>query len=207
MIIVAASPSVDFTAVPKPEKRENEQQKKQINRSSNLPGSLHIRESPFRVTPTRDGASMICCKAFAVLLVLSLGCATNVCQDAAVHREGTMFSKPINSRPHWNKTGFQVTAGKTYRLRAGGMWCDATNKHDANGYEKPSLDRWRRFRRVRSAPWFALIGTVEGRDAFVIGTDKTWTATRSGELWCYANDVWFMYWNNRGSVTLEIEEQ
>jgi hypothetical protein len=148
---------------------------------------------------------MTACKAFAVLLVLSLGCATNICRDDSAHREATMSGKQIDARPHWNKTGFQVTAGKTYQFHTSGTWCDAGNKCDAKGYEKPSLARWVWLRRVRGAPWFALIGTVEGRDEFVID-EKPWTAARSGELWCYANDVWFMYWNNRGSVTLEMEE-
>ncbi len=31
-------------------------------------------------------------------------------------------------------------------------------------------------------------------------------ARRDGKLSCFANDVWFMYFNNKGSVEITVEE-
>ena len=46
MIIVAATPSVDFTAAPDKRNRRNEQQREETDESSaNLNGSLHIRSA------------------------------------------------------------------------------------------------------------------------------------------------------------------
>jgi hypothetical protein len=63
-----------------------------------------------------------------------------------------------------------------------------------------------RSRRVPTANWFALIGTLNGRDdtAFVIGRQLEYTADASARLVCFANDVPWAYWNNFGSVTLTI---
>jgi hypothetical protein len=112
----------------------------------------------------------------------------------------------IDSKLPWNKTGFRVTAGRQYHFRATGTWKDASNACGPDGYSLMKLMPFVPLRRFKRAKWFALIGTVEGADAFVIGSDRQWTATRSGELWCYANDVSFMYKNNEGSVTLNVEE-
>ena len=37
-----------------------------------------------------------------------------------------------------------------------------------------------------------------------IGTKATITPTASGQLFCYANDVPNMYWNNKGKLDLQI---
>ena len=71
-------------------------------------------------------------------------------------------------------------------------------------------------RRDEQAPWFALIGFVAsdvGEDAktlasgqtFVIGEGVTFTPRLGGYLYCYANDAWQTYGNNRGSVQLTVK--
>jgi hypothetical protein len=74
-------------------------------------------------------------------------------------------------------------------------------------------------RRVESAPWFALIGVVANAQAqpqndgspwphetLTIGTElDDWTpAQGSGYLYCFANDAWRFYGNNRGHVQLTV---
>jgi T6SS, Phospholipase effector Tle1-like, catalytic domain len=70
-------------------------------------------------------------------------------------------------------------------------------------------------RRHEDAPWFALMGFVaslHGEDAhtlatgesFMIGESKTFTPELGGYLYCYANDAWQAYGNNRGSVELTV---
>ena len=70
-------------------------------------------------------------------------------------------------------------------------------------------------RRDEKAPWFALMGFVAsavGEDAttlaqgegFLIGESATFAPTLGGYLYCYANDAWQTYGNNRGSVQLTV---
>jgi hypothetical protein len=115
----------------------------------------------------------------------------------------------IEAADPWNDTGFDLVAGRAYRLEATGTWQDASQTHDAAGREVPKLERWKSFRRVADAPWFALIGAID-RDAgthFVIGKQVVYAAKRSGRLFCFANDVRLFYWNNSGHVELTISEQ
>ena len=75
---------------------------------------------------------------------------------------------------------------------------------------------WWGSRRREDAAWFALIGmlanqpnmdasgtAIEGQ-TFVIGERVQVTPERSGYLYCYANDAWKFYGNNRGHVTLTV---
>ena len=112
----------------------------------------------------------------------------------------------IDATVQWNKTGYQLVAGHMYRFRATGQWKDASHACGPTGYSVWYLVPWVPLRRFVRAPWFSLIGTVNGADAFVIGDGRDWTAARDGELWCYANDVSFMYGNNSGSITLDVED-
>jgi hypothetical protein len=102
-----------------------------------------------------------------------------------------------------NRTGIELEAGVTYDCVATGSWKDASIVHDANGKDVPKLRWWIVLRRVRNADWFRLIGVVDGEN-HLLGTHATITPSKSGELVCYANDVWFMYWNNTGSIELTV---
>ena len=71
-------------------------------------------------------------------------------------------------------------------------------------------------KRVESMPWFALVGAVanendpqkdgtpDGMEVFLIGASRNFTPTKSGYLYCFANDAWHFYDNNKGSVTLTV---
>lgn len=77
-------------------------------------------------------------------------------------------------------------------------------------------------RRIESEPWFSLVGVLangtgpitHGKrlDHVVIGigeqqeypADPGERVSRSGYLWCFANDCWNYYKNNRGSVELTV---
>lgn len=73
-------------------------------------------------------------------------------------------------------------------------------------------------KRVEHANWFELIGAIanaanpekDGTHAAleikVLGSEKTFTVSKSGYLYCFANDAWGFYHNNKGYVTLTIEE-
>jgi hypothetical protein len=110
----------------------------------------------------------------------------------------------------WTKTGAMLRKGRTYRITACGNWIDKDQPCGPGGYASNSavLRLAEPLRRKWHARWFALIGTQRRLFArrFVIGESVTYQARRDGELWCFANDVWFMYFNNKGSVEITIEE-
>ena len=73
-------------------------------------------------------------------------------------------------------------------------------------------------KRVEHADWFCLMGAIanggnpsvdgthEQLRQFEIGERAQIEVTQSGYLYCFANDAWGFYGNNRGYVTLRIEE-
>lgn len=73
-------------------------------------------------------------------------------------------------------------------------------------------------KRVEHADWFELIGAVadggnprpdgthDGLHTFPIGASHRIRPARNGYLYCYANDAWGFYGNNRGYVTVTVEE-
>lgn len=74
-------------------------------------------------------------------------------------------------------------------------------------------------RRVEEEPWMALLGVVANggnplpdgtptpHETFLIGTGVEHSPAESGYLFCFANDAWNFYNNNRGSVRLSITRQ
>ncbi len=71
-------------------------------------------------------------------------------------------------------------------------------------------------RRNEHALWFALMGyvanavgedeqTLARGETFTIGEGATFTPKLGGYLYCYANDAWQAYGNNRGSVALTVK--
>lgn len=72
-------------------------------------------------------------------------------------------------------------------------------------------------KRVEKLPWFALVGTIanggnpnddgtpEPHEIIPIGDGCRHTVKKSGYLYCFANDAWHFYDNNRGSVILNIK--
>jgi hypothetical protein len=70
-------------------------------------------------------------------------------------------------------------------------------------------------RRHEDAPWFAIMGyiasdvgmdvaTLSTGETFKIGDSVTFKPALGGYLYCYANDAWQAYGNNRGSVALTV---
>jgi uncharacterized protein (DUF2235 family) len=112
----------------------------------------------------------------------------------------------------WNDTGLELHRGESYRFEASGRWRDATTATGPAGYASTEARFPRIFRlaegrrRQPSANWFALVGEVgrgTGR-AFTIGTAGRVDVTADGILYCWANDLPFMYWNNSGNTKLVV---
>lgn len=122
---------------------------------------------------------------------------------------GESIKVSITAKNKWNATGVELIAGGRYDLMATGQWLDASIPAGPAGYESPNfILRWaERWRRVPEARWFALIGATAMDDskAFLIGAEKkAYRVAEAGLLYCYANDLSFMYWNNHGEIELKV---
>jgi hypothetical protein len=112
----------------------------------------------------------------------------------------------VDSRQRWNYVA-RLQAGVTYEIRAdsGQTWFDAGIECGPDGYTGRGIQRllgWTR--RLRRAPWFALVGKVGNGRAFEIGTGRTISAAEGGELRCYANDTPGFRFNNRGRIEVSV---
>jgi hypothetical protein len=114
----------------------------------------------------------------------------------------------IDSIQLWNNTGINLVAGQKYHFQATGQWTDWKYTCDADGYQSPNFffKLCESLRRMPQAPWFALIGSIDKdkNSFFLIGTDKNITAQKTGQLYCFANDVIIAYGNNQGSIELNV---
>lgn len=119
---------------------------------------------------------------------------------------------------------FTVRAGETYNfpkiyLRkdkkyvftvTGGTWKNGGKASTgAAGYAKEMFD----MPRQGNYNMMALVGELYDKNGdgmsfngthFLIGTSRTWTASKSGYLGCFANDNLLMYGDNTGTVTVSI---
>jgi hypothetical protein len=114
----------------------------------------------------------------------------------------------IEAKPLWNKTGIQVIAGQQYSITASGEWVDWFIHHGPEGDPSESfyMKAFEPLRRMKNENWFALIGALDQdmSTAFPIGAGCQYTAPKSGELTCFANDVEGFYWNNYGAVQMTV---
>jgi hypothetical protein len=111
----------------------------------------------------------------------------------------------------WNDTGLILDAGKSYAIGVapGQYWYDAGIRCGPDGYDSPNiiLRLSESMRRMKNEKWFALIGAIDHdkTTAFNIGSGlERIELERRGQLCCFANDVWFMYWNNWGNMILSV---
>lgn len=115
-------------------------------------------------------------------------------------------SLEIDARRHWNDTGLQITAGRAVRIIASGVWRDWMIETDADGFSRPHLRLAEPLRRVPTAHWFQLCGTIDRRldQVIILGGDVAFKAPAGGRLFLFANDVSWMYWNNVGQIQVRI---
>jgi hypothetical protein len=107
----------------------------------------------------------------------------------------------------YNDTGIDIVKDVTYYYAATGNWKDAWIETDADGYDPWNKKPLKFLLRVPNAPWFRLIGTIDKEIMIVMGTNGNFTSKVSGRLYCFANDLSRMYWNNHGCVCLQISDK
>ena len=131
----------------------------------------------------------------------------NAARGARRLQVGEHCTIAIPAREAWVPTIF-VEPGEEYLMTATGWWFDGKHSCGPDGHRSRTL--WmrmlKRFRRVRTARWFALIGSV-GKDddqPFVIGSSAQVRITKLGLLLCYGNHVRGFYRGKHGRVTVTI---
>jgi hypothetical protein len=116
----------------------------------------------------------------------------------------------VHAEIRWNDSGIDLVAGGKYDLVVLGSqtWNDSSIVSSTDGYTSRLGQRiWERFRRVSLADWLELIGTIgkSTKDPFIIGSKLIcFSPSISGRLYCFANDLPFMYWNNSGSIKVIV---
>ena len=118
----------------------------------------------------------------------------------------SVLTDRILASAYTTETGILLEQGLMYRMAVIEIegWQDGHVPCDAGGHDIWYLKLARFKRRVPEANWLALIGSIGGEEPFVIGMRMTYTATRSGQLVCFANDASFAYGNNKGWLKLQV---
>lgn len=116
--------------------------------------------------------------------------------------QSTSFT--VFSRDRWNTSGLCVNTGEVYQISASGNWIDLFFLTNADGYSQPILDIVGFLKRAPNHDWFKLIGSIDRQKNYPVGMSGIITATESGTLEFYANDVWCFYWNNIGNVMVTV---
>jgi hypothetical protein len=115
------------------------------------------------------------------------------------------FMCVINAAMPFNNTGLVVSTGEEYEFKAKGKWKDLLIECEASGYKNFYMSIFKRLKRSRDNNWFALIGSIDKTDYFLLGKQINKRFEISGTLYCFANDAERFYWNNSGSVELTIK--
>ena len=128
---------------------------------------------------------------------------------------GQSISVELVARECWNATGVVVAPGQRYAFTATGEWNDGGIPCGPDGFvpeQAPLVSRWlvkaaAPLLRLKNRRYICVVGSVARRPEsfFAIGRGlRSWpTEQLGGQLECFANDVPFAYFNNRGSVQMK----
>jgi hypothetical protein len=123
-----------------------------------------------------------------------------------------LWGGDVSSRLRWVDVPVAVNPGDRLFFSTTNKWRDASNVCDANGYDKPYLEWVKGLLRHQApdATWFTLICALDHNpdSQFAVGDGSRWgdgwVSPGAGQLSCFANDAWLFYWNNCGSVFLQV---
>ncbi len=117
----------------------------------------------------------------------------------------------ISANKTHDLTGVYLRNGQKFQFStASPAWQNNGRNTDCDGYEGGPLDVLRRHNDLKM---MALVGEIFEQNNtnnftgtyFRIGCGRTWTATKTGYLVCFANDIIAAYNDNTGVVTLTIK--
>ena len=130
--------------------------------------------------------------------------------DPATMRIGQTAYVPVYANKLWNDSGVDIVSGQVFNFAAPAAeeWSRWRTRCNADGYSSTHLTRGLGiFRRVPKARWLQLIGTIGKsiRSPVIIGSQfLEFLPPSPGQLYLFANDIPWMYWNNRGMIAVRI---
>jgi hypothetical protein len=116
----------------------------------------------------------------------------------------------VHANKLWNNSEIDVVWGQRYSFRVpqGERWLGRRRTCNANGYSSAGLIRsLESLRRIPEARWLELIGAIgcSTKSAIRIGQGlSNLLVLFSGRLYFFANDLPWMYWNNKGMLAVRI---
>jgi len=137
--------------------------------------------------------------------------------------QGQSISIEIVAREKWIAAPIKVEEGEMYELIASGTWKDSTIPAGPAGYERPTNNflaplfaMLAPFRRLPKANWIALVGMINHEKSTAFYFTDTYAETparrqifirmaRSGCLNFFANDLPWMYFNNKSALQLSVK--
>ena len=128
----------------------------------------------------------------------------------ATMRIGQTAYVPVYANKLRNDSGVDVVSGQafSFTVPAGEEWTHWQTPCGADGYPSTYLIRpWERLSRAPKAKWLQLIGMVGKsiRSPVIIGSKLVdFLPPSPGRLYFFANDIPWMYWNNRGMIAIRI---
>ncbi len=129
--------------------------------------------------------------------------------------QGREVELEIRAESYWNASGLILEKGATYNFEVNeeSTWKDASKDATAVGWKATGfLLAMRSLARAPDQKYFYFMGALRGacydgltcEEQFPIGKKAQFTAPADGEFCSFANDIPFMYWNNSGSLIIEI---
>jgi hypothetical protein len=125
----------------------------------------------------------------------------------------------VHAEHKWNWAGVMLEQGGTYQFNIdeGQKWMDGGINCGPEGWTTEQLPwhkeeivgMFERRRRCPTANWFELVGALGDEDEHTFpigcgGRDHKYRATKSAELFAFANDLDWKYENNKGQIAVEI---
>ena len=127
----------------------------------------------------------------------------------ALHVEQTAYVCVYANRL-WNDTGVDVVSGQAFNFSvpSGEVWTHWSRECSPDGHLSSRFSRhWETLRRIPKAVWCQLVGTIgkSTRHPTIIGSKLIdFLPAAQGRLYLFANDLPWMYWNNRGMIAVRI---
>ena len=133
--------------------------------------------------------------------------------DSPSHRSlriGETVYVCVHANKPWNDSGIDVVSGQGYNVRVpqGERWIGSRRACNADGYSSTGLMRpLQSIRRIPEAKWLELIVAIgpSTKSAIRIGQGlSNLLVLFPGRLYLFANDVPWMYWNNKGMLAVRV---
>lgn len=104
----------------------------------------------------------------------------------------------VDPAKRYQPTQIEVSSGQQYQFNAQGKWRDASEICGPEGWKNWWTGYFLRFSRLPKHDLFFLGGSISQNEDtnFPIGSSASIRVEVTGELFLFANDLWYFYCNN-----------